>query len=104
MIPFFGFFKPDEIVFYILLRIESHAVDSLHLLAFLIAAPICTRDPRQMETVRIDFSRLVHMRTPTEVCERAGSVHAHFTDAASHEVRITEICDRCCPTRLEIAK
>ncbi len=69
MIAFLRFLEPNEIFLEFLFRVECDTIHALHLLAFLIAAPIGAGDARQTEAVRIDFARLPHMRAAAKIGE-----------------------------------
>src|SRR5436309_11397884 len=104
MIAFPGFLQTSEVILQLLFAIKSNAVYPLHLLASLIAAPVCARDSSQAKAFRVDVAGSVHVRTSAEVRKITGLVQAHLVDAAADKVGIVEIGDGCGPTRLQVAK
>ena len=104
MIALFGFLQTNEVVVQLLLRIKGGAVDTLHLFALLIAAPVRTRYSRQPKTCGIDFARRSDVRTAAKVDECPGFVNADLVHVAAHEIGVVEVGDRSRPSRFEIVK
>ena len=63
MVALFRFLESHEILGEFVLRIECDAIDALHLLALLVAAPVRAGDARQAEAFRIDFARSTDVGT-----------------------------------------
>ena len=68
-------FYAGEIFFQILFLCECRAVDADEHLVFLIAAPVCARNARELEC--LDGGGIGHMRTCAEICEIALAEEAY---------------------------
>src|SRR5262249_44191355 len=86
VIAFLGFFEPDEILIQLFLRVERDSINTLHLLALLVSAPICAGNTRQTKAVRIDLFGLRHVGSAAKVGKITGLVHTHFIHAGSHKI------------------
>ncbi len=75
MIAALGFFELVQIVVELLLRVETRAVDALHLRIAFLALPVRARDAHQLE--RADAPGRGNVRPAAEIDEFSGGVKRH---------------------------
>src|SRR5262245_18222195 len=63
VVAFLGYFESNKVILELLLRIECNSVHPLHLFSLLITAPISPRHTGQAETIRINRTSLMHVRS-----------------------------------------